>query len=270
MKVFVIHRFVDRSKAKKKLKQMAREKSLELHPIFLDSSGGGQWKVNAIKAIEMAEVVIVFNKELCEESDNAKWEIKKTTNAGKEIIYIHADSNEKEVVFRIKSIYNMTDEFDSCFTKETNNYFELYKLMLLSSENLIQRRQRTNAFFITVIGSLLAIAGLFVKNGAISGDSLLIIFGFSAVGLLLCNSWWNLIDNYGKLNKAKYDVILRLEKELGALIYTAEWVALGKGMRPRKYKSFTSTEKNVPIYFGILIIIPAIAAVVWKVFEIYW
>jgi hypothetical protein len=42
------------------------------------------------------------------------------------------------------------------------------------------------------------------------------------VGLLFCNSWRNLIDNYGKLNKAKFDVILRLEKEFGAQIYSAE------------------------------------------------
>ena len=88
--------------------------------------------------------------------------------------------------------------------------------MIESSESLIQRRQKTNAFFITAIGSLLAIAGLLVKTGSISSDSVEVLYGFSVVGLLLCNSWRNLIDNYGKLNKAKFDVILRLEKSFSS------------------------------------------------------
>ena len=127
------------------------------------------------------------------------------------------------------------------------------------------RRQKTNAFFITVIGSLLAIAGLFVKAGAINSGSIAILYGFSTVGLLLCNSWRNLIDNYGKLNKAKFDVILRLEKDLGAQIYSAEWIALGKGLRPKKYKSFTSTEKNVPLFFGLLIVALTVIAVALQI-----
>ena len=138
--------------------------------------------------------------------------------------------------------------------------------MVQSSEQLIQRRQATNAFFITVIGSLLAIAALLVNTGTLNGDSIGLLYGFSAVSLLLCNSWRNLIDNYGKLNKAKFDVILRLEKNLGAQIYSAEWIALGIGMRSDKYKSFTSTEKNVPLYFGVLIIVLTIAITIWLIF----
>ena len=128
--------------------------------------------------------------------------------------------------------------------------------MIESSESLIQRRQKTNTFFITVIGGLLSIAGFLIKIVTIDSGSLrIILYGFPAVSILLCKSWYNLIGNYGKLNKAKFDVILQLEKKLGAQIYSAEWIALGKGMRPKKYKSFTSTEKNVPLYFILLIVL---------------
>jgi len=58
---------------------------------------------------------------------------------------------------------------------------------------------------------------------------------------------------------------LRLEKELGSQIYSAEWMALGKGLRPKKYKSFTSTEKNVPLYFGLLIIALTLIAIGWQI-----
>src|SRR5699024_7293099 len=145
--------------------------------------------------------------------------------------------------------YDLVEEFESCFSDNITDGLKLYQLMIDSSEKLIQRRQRTNAFFITAIGSLLAIAGLLEKAGALESGSIGILYGFAVVGVLLCNSWRNLIVNYGKLNKAKFDVILRLEQEFGAQIYYAEWVALGKGVRPEKYRSFTSTERNVPLYF---------------------
>jgi len=265
MKIFIIHRFKDRKQANTKLKQLAKQNIFDLKPIFLDSSGGIRWKEKALKAIQNAEAVIVFNRKACEESDNAKWEIKKAEELGKEIIEINLDGDDKEPSERLKSIYDLKEEFDSCFSSNKDDYFELYKLMIDSSESLIQRRQKTNAFFITVIGSLLAIAGLLVKSGAINSGSFGILYGFSVVGLFLCNSWRNLIDNYGKLNKAKFDVILRLERDLGAQIYSAEWIALGKGMRPKKYKSFTSTEKNVPLYFALLIIALTLIAIGWQI-----
>ena len=265
MKLFVIHRFKDRKRAKHKLKKLAQDLSLEFQPIFLDSSCGEQWKQKAAIAINQAEAVIVFNPKFCEESDNAKWEIEKAEEIRKEIIELNENSEDTASISKLISLHELKDEFESCFSQGDKDVFELYKLMVESSESLIQRRQKTNAFFITVIGSLLAIAGLLVKMGAIDGKSIGILYGFSIVGLLLCNSWRNLIDNYGKLNKAKFDVILRLEKDLGAQIYSAEWIALGKGLQHKKYKSFTSTEKNVPLFFGLLIVGLTLIAAAWQI-----
>jgi len=265
MKIFVIHRFNERVKAKAKIKSIAKSLSIKLQPIFLDSSGGEGWKQKAIESLAQSEAVIVFNPISCGQSDNAKWEIEKTQEAGLEIVEITNDDNNSQGSQRLESLYEFKEEFDSCFSENNVDAFELYKLMIESSESLIQRRQKTNAFFITVIGSLLAIAGLLVKTGAISSGSVGILYGFSVVGLLLCNSWRNLIDNYGKLNKAKFDVILRLEKDLTSKIYSAEWVSLGKGLRPSKYKSFTSTEKNVPLFFGLLIMALTLIAVAWQI-----
>ncbi len=265
MKLFVIHRFKDRKHAKKKLKKLAQDLSLTFQPIFLDSSGSEGWKRKAESAISQAEAAIVFNPSSCEESDNAKWEIEKVKEAGMEIIELNKNGDDVISVSRLKSLYELKEEFDSCFSSDSKDTFELYKLMIESSESLIQRRQKTNAFFITVIGSLLAIAGLLVKTGAINTGSIGILYGFSVIGLLLCNSWRNLIDNYGKLNKAKFDVILRLEQELTAQIFSAEWISLGRGLRPKKYKSFTSTEKNVPLFFGLLIAVLTLVATVWQI-----
>lgn len=265
MKVFVIHRFNERTNAKARIKSIAKNLSIKLQPIFLNSSGGEEWKQKAMESLAQAEAAIVFNPISCEQSDNAQWEIEKAQEAELEIVKITDDNNNLQSSPRLESLYELKEEFDSCFSENKTDTFELYKLMIESSESLIQRRQKTNAFFITAIGSLLAIAGLLVKTGAINTGSVGILYGFSVVGLLLCNSWRNLIDNYGKLNKAKFDVILRLEKDLTAQIYSAEWVSLGKGLRPNKYKSFTSTEKNVPLFFGLLIVALTLIAVVWQI-----
>jgi len=264
MKLFVIHRFKDREKAKQLLKKSSQEMSASFDPIFLNSSECKGWQDQAIDAISKAEAVIVYDRTSCEQSENAKWEIEKAQEVKLPIVDISPTDTSSNVCSKLKPLYDLEEEFSACF-KGKDNAIELYKIMLESSESLIQRRQRTNAFFITAIGSLLAIAGLLVKAGALNSGTIWLLYGFSVVGLLLCNSWRNLIDNYGKLNKAKFDVILRLEQDLDARIYEAEWVSLGKGLRPKKYKSFTSTEKNVPLYFGLLILVLTIIAVIWQI-----
>lgn len=233
---------------------------------FLDSSGGDRWKQEALAAIHGCEAVVVYDPDKCKDSQDATWEIERAVEIGKHITEIRSGSDNTEVIARLRQKYDLSEEFEACFSENITNSFELYQLMIESSERLIQRRQRTNAFFITAIGSLLAIAGLLIKSGAVGPGSIGILYGFAAVGLLLCNSWRNLIENYGKLNKAKFDVILRLERELGAQIYSAEWVSLGKGLRPDKYRSFTSTERNVPTYFGLLIVALIIVSICLQIF----
>jgi len=265
MKLFIIHRFKEKKNAKSFFNNISKNHSMKIQPLFLDSSGSNTWKEKAINLIYEAEAVVVFNPQSCEDSENANWEIDKAQEANKEIIEFSEGGANDNSISKLISRYEMKEEFELCFSDDTQDYLELYKVMIESSENLIERRQKTNAFFITVIGSLLAIAGLLVKTGAITIHSISILYGFSTVGLLLCNSWRNLIDNYGKLNKSKFDVLLRLEKKLGALIFSAEWISLGKGIRPQKYKSFTSTEKNVPLFFGLLIVVLTIIAIVWQI-----
>lgn len=125
--------------------------------------------------------------------------------------------------------------------------------MVTSSEQLIQRRQITNGFFITVIGAIVGASGLIVKEKVLTDSTVLFLLFPLLIGLLMCRSWANLISNYGKLNAGKFQVIHQLEQRLDAQIFAAEWVALGKGVRKEKYESFTSTEQNVPRLFSYLL-----------------
>jgi hypothetical protein len=264
MKIFIVHRSQDKGAAKKRLKTISQKFSIGIKPVFLDSSNNTHWKQKAENHIFDAEAIAVYRPESCYKSDNAKWEIEKAKEAKKVIIELGSESDEEAAILKLTTLYHFSKDFEDCFSTEKKDTFDLYKMMVDSSEQLIQRRQKTNAFFITVIGSLLTIAGLLLKIEAVENASMGIVYGFAVIALLLCNSWRNLIDNYGKLNKAKFDVILRLEKDLNVQIYSAEWIALGKGLRPNKYKSFTSTEKNVPLFFALLIAILTIAIAIWQ------
>ena len=253
MNIFVIHRSKDKDLAKRKLVNLSKSLSLHVNFIFLNSYKI-RWKKSAEKAIRDSEAVIIYDSSTCRESENVKWEISKAKSEGKAIIEVDDFSDLSELGEKLESLYNFSADFEKCFASEPKEYFKLYKLMLDSSEQLMQRRQRTNSFFITIIGLTITLAGFLFEYNAVDGSALFILYGFAAVGIFLCFTWRRLIDNYGKLNKAKFDVIHRLEKELDAQIYLAEWIALGKGKRKKKYRSFTSTEKNVPLYFLTLIV----------------
>jgi hypothetical protein len=147
--------------------------------------------------------------------------------------------------------------------------FELYKLMVASSEALVARRQGVNTFFLTANGALLTGIGLVLKSG---GEHRLLaagILGLALAGALLAYAWRSLLISFGQLNTGKFAVITRLEELLPASIYAAEWKALAEGRQPAVYRSFTSREVWLPgaalgIYAVVILCSGLIAAGCWK------
>ena len=251
------------------MKKIATKRGIVLRPIVLRSSGGEAWKSAALSGISDSEAVAVYDLAACLESENAAWEIDKARELNKPLIILDPKTLNDEELNKLYALYHDDQEFNAYFQNDGNNTEALYKMMVDSSEKLIERRQKMNAFFITAIGSLLAIAGAIAKFGTVKSPTLsfLLMQAFGVVGLFLCNSWRNLIDNYGKLNTAKFRVILKLEQSLSAQIFSAEWAALGKGRRPQKYQSFTSTENLVPLWFAFLTFSLGIFASLWRIYS---
>lgn len=269
MKIFVIHRFASRRIARQKIKEIAHRLGISLTPIFLSKSFGAGWKKKATDAIQLSELVLVYDPDDCEGSKNVEWELQESADLGKTILEFRPEERNSKVLEVMKSSYLFQREFDACFdtnSEHGEHSLELYKIMVETSEQLILRRQRTNAFFITIIGSLAAVGGLMIKEGIVSNDNVWVLLFLTFPGMILCNSWRNQIDNYGKLNAGKFKVILRLEREFSAQIFSAEWAALGQGVRPKEYKSFTATEKHVPALFGLMLL----AVSVTTLFFINW
>lgn len=267
MQVFLVHRFAARRTAICLLKSIATKGNLVLHPFVLDSFGGEAWKSAALSGINECEAVAVFDLAACMESENAAWEIAQARALSKPLILLDPNKLDDDELKKLYGLYHHDEEFNSFFQKNGKDTETLYKMMVDSSEQLIQRRQGMNAFFITAIGSLLSIAGALAKFGTVKSPtiSFFVMAVLGITSLFLCNSWRNLIDNYGKLNAAKFRVILKLEQSLSAQMFSAEWAALGKGQRPQKYQSFTSTENMVPLWFAILIFSLLLFASSWRI-----
>lgn len=143
---------------------------------------------------------------------------------------------------------------------ETQQALDLYKIMVVSSEALVGRRQNVNTFFLTMNGALLTASGLIVQSSGGTRLSGLGVLVLAVAGAILCGAWRSLITSFGQLNRGKFKVINTIEQHLKAAIYAAEWEALGRGEDPKIYRSFTSREIWVPNALFILYVIAASAA----------
>ena len=127
-----------------------------------------------------------------------------------------------------------------------------YKLFVDTSEALVLRRQGVNNFFLSVNSLLLAAAGLLLRDSDSSKLEALVLIALAIGGVTLCVVWRRLITSFQQLSSGKFKVIHQLEDRLPARMFAAEWIALGSGEDPKKYRPFTKVESKTPLVFGVL------------------
>ncbi len=140
-------------------------------------------------------------------------------------------------------------------------FFELYKLMVQTSEALVARRQGTNTFFLSANGVLLTALGFVLRGGADPRSHSTVVAVLCLTGFIVSWAWRGLLISFGQLNKGKFAVILRLEKQLTASVFQAEWEALGRGEKPKVYRSFTASETRIPVVFMVIYVAAFLIAV---------
>ena len=205
-------------------------------------------------------------------SDNIDWEINEARRIGHKVFCLKLRDDVELNDERLK-IY---DGYDSKFTLKVepvsfekiaslikgdrdhlhNKLFETgvidnktlveqYKMLLSTSESLIERRQKLTTTFLTIFSALLP-----VLTFMLSQKMLFMNIGCSIISLisiLLCFSWRNAINSYGKSNAAKFAILEEMEKQFPASMFASEWVVLKK--TTSHYKSFTSRETLIPLLF---------------------
>lgn len=143
------------------------------------------------------------------------------------------------------------------------------------ADRVSARRMLANGFFLTLNTTLASILGYMYDK--LADDKRAVLIFMSIVGIVLAATWFFNIRSYKRLNKAKYEVINEMEKDLPYQNFTDEWERLkGKpveetdGMRKRwlkykdRYTDLTNIEGTVPIVFALIYLF-ILAGAVFKV-----
>ena len=115
-----------------------------------------------------------------------------------------------------------------------------------------QRRDTMNNLFVTLnLAILAAISWLW--------DTKTIFL--CAAGMIICTVWILYINNFKRLNAAKYQVIIDLEEKLWITPMKDEWEILGK---TKRYLEGTKIERILPLAFAIGYVVIAVLMITIK------
>ena len=247
------------------------------------------WKHEAKKLIKSAQVVLYILSEDGHKSKNIDWEINQAKKQQKAIVILNEgkkfklneslrekDAFTKEVgtigkeIASVEELYEIIDNYENdeyihLFNDDNvdpEKLFEQYKLFSDTSESLVTRRQNVNSFYITANTALFTVAVTVFSLNANLISQIIITMVLSIPGILLNGSWLKVMESYSLINSSKMKIISRIEKQLPASLYDAEWAALSDKLNKRKYVSFTNSEKRIPRLFIIVYICIAVFSIV--------
>lgn len=144
---------------------------------------------------------------------------------------------------RDKLIVNDSAHFSNEYVA---NCLEIYKLHVHMADNVSNRRQSANSFFLTVNTAIIGVTGYI----GVTSEKWNWIIGL--MGLILCYAWYRMIRSYQGLNSGKFKVINEIEMELPLSPYVAEWEALGRGKDTNLYLPVSQIERVVPAVIAVL------------------
>lgn len=130
-----------------------------------------------------------------------------------------------------------------------NILFEQYKLYAEMANNISERRENSNKFYLGLISGILTLTSIVIT---LTQEYVYLIILILICSILICLNWYQNIESYKLLNFGKFSVINHMEKELPAKGFSIEWELINlKG-----YKHLTYIEKNIPLFFlGLCVIL---------------
>lgn len=137
--------------------------------------------------------------------------------------------------------------------KDKGYFFEQYKIIVESAEEVSFKRQDANKFYLTVNSALFGAASYLSALHSALPPALI-----SFIGIVISLNWIHIIASYKLLNKAKFRVIHEMEKNLPIALFTNEQDYLQK----QNYLLLTHSEKWVPWAFVVLHIAVILVALV--------
>lgn len=125
--------------------------------------------------------------------------------------------------------------------------FEQYKLYVEMANNISERRDKANKFYLALISGVLTLVSIITSIKEFAPVIIVVLIS----NILICWNWYQSIQSYKRLNSSKFKVINSIENKLPVKGYTVEWDLI----QLKGHKDLTNIEKNIPLYLlGLCII----------------
>jgi hypothetical protein len=126
----------------------------------------------------------------------------------------------------------------------------LFELYLATAEKVSDRRAQANAWMLSVNSAIVALYGYLQadKMAVGAGQKAVWLWAIPTAGALVCLAWAAMLTSYRKLNRAKFEILMQLEKDLPVQLFTREQDTYQKDKR----RSLSYIETVIPGCFFLL------------------
>ena len=136
----------------------------------------------------------------------------------------------------------------------------LYLYYAEQTEKLIERRNATSRYFLTINTGFVAILGLALQHKPTGAAAWLVALALA--GIAVCVIWAQLTRSYRVLTKARFEVITEMEQRLPAAPYSDEWQRIKQSPAHQGYTSISRLESMVPWVFAVIYAVLLVAPLI--------
>lgn len=258
----------DKTNWKKYAKEKIKEANIVL---FFDSIDENtphrnlKWELDVAEKLKKKIVVVKQNNQKLSKKlyhyDYAENELTpgkyKKVELEKLASYLISEANWSMKQSLIKSEEQIAKDLNA---KNSEKYYDIllqqYKIMIDTSERLMERRLNTSNLYTTLCSTLLTLSS---ASLAVSFDiSGIVFFVAGLIIFFLSLNWSNLLVSYEMNNAGKYEVINNIECNLPANMFDCEY----RYNTFNGIKSYSSREKQLPQIFMVLGLIATVAGII--------
>lgn len=255
MKLFVCNRSIDKDIAKQAIDDLLN-KSENFIAIQQEIEQSDTWQKKVEQKMQESDFVLFLLGADTFESEQIIWEYAKAKDLNKQIIgYKLTNASEQSILFC--QGFQVFDNPEHCVKFLTKTYdddrklkFDQYKIMVGSTEKVTENRMKVNNLFFTITSSILSVGFVLGKTFGFTLKAMLGMLTLTILSLIVSYFWEKLIQSYALLNRGKFKVIDKIEKQLRTNMFEDEWKILTQEI---KYEPNSKTETTIIEYFRIFI-----------------
>ncbi len=257
MKIFVCNRSKDIDLAKQAIADLL-SKSEYFIAVQQEVDHSENWQKKVEQKMQESDFVFFLLGADTFESDQIIWEYAKAKDLNKQIVgYKLNNASEQSILFC--QGFQVFENPEHCIKFLTKTYdddrklkLDQYKIMVSSTEKVTENRMKVNNLFFTITSSILSVGFVLGKTFGFSIKAMLGMLALTILSLIVSYFWEKLILSYALLNRGKFKVIDKIEKQLRTNMFEDEWKILTQEI---EYEPNSKTETTIIEYFRIFIYI---------------